>query len=196
MALCNLLVEGRLDAAVGNRLLTHLGHETGTVYGQRGYGYIQSKVKAFTASTSRHSPLLVICDFMDTRSECPPAAVRLHIRSDSPYTIFRLAVNEIESWLLADRSGISSFLAVSANRIPRHPEGIEDPKRELVGLALRSRRRRIREGMVPVHLTASEGPEYTDLLIAFIMKQWDIDLAASRSRSLEGCMHAIATTLS
>jgi len=41
------------------------------------------------------------------------------------------------------------YLSVSANRVPREPEEVPDPKQALVNIARRSRNRAIRQDMVP-----------------------------------------------
>ncbi|HEY7320113.1 MAG TPA: hypothetical protein VIE89_21300, partial [Candidatus Binatia bacterium] len=48
---------------------------------------------------------------------------------------FRVAVREVEAWLLADRERISRFLSVPLSRIPTNPEGERDAKEVMVSLA-------------------------------------------------------------
>jgi hypothetical protein len=55
----------------------------------------------------------------------------------------RVAVREVESWVLADRRRIANFLSAPLNSIPMDPEQLDDPKMALLTLArahARSRR--------------------------------------------------------
>lgn len=53
---------------------------------------------------------------------------------------FRIAVREVEAWLLADAEQAAGFLAVPLARIPAEPETLPDPKATLIALAGRSRK--------------------------------------------------------
>ena len=58
-------------------------------------------------------------------------------------------VHAVEAWLLADRGQIATFLDVPVGRIPSRPEEEADPKRKLVNIARRSRRKEMKEALVP-----------------------------------------------
>jgi len=107
----------------------------------------------------------------------------------------RVAVREVEAWLLADRSRLAGFLSVSAGAIPASPEAEDDPKQTLVNLAARSRRRDIRIDMVPRPGSGKNvGPAYTARLIEFISagdNPWSPVDAALRADSLRRCMSAL-----
>jgi hypothetical protein len=47
----------------------------------------------------------------------------------------RFAVNELESWLLADREGLANFLGIAVSRMPICPEREEFPKKTLVNIS-------------------------------------------------------------
>ncbi len=59
----------------------------------------------------------------------------------APYMCFRVAVREVEAWLLADREQIARFLSIARSRVPQSPETLDNPKQRLVELARHSRRR-------------------------------------------------------
>src|SRR5437762_2831179 len=74
---------------------------------------------------------------------------------------FRVAVREIEAWLLADSRGLSELPGVPVNRIAVDVEGIPNPKEYMVDLARRSRHRDVRDGLVPpLGSTLPIGPLY------------------------------------
>lgn len=99
--------------------------------------------------------------------------------------IFSIAVREVESWLLADKKGLSSYLKTDSSKFPLHPELEKDPKRTLVNLARKSRIHRIAQGMVPEYKSSAPiGPLYNLYLIEFVNHHWDIDTAQLHSQSL------------
>jgi hypothetical protein len=65
------------------------------------------------------------------------------------------------------------------------PDQIPDPKQSLVNLARRSRRRTLRESIVPRRgSTAPQGPDYNGCLGDFVRNHWNRDSAVGRSPSL------------
>ncbi len=101
---------------------------------------------------------------------------------------FRIAVRAIEAWLMADREKLAHFLSVSVSKIPLNPEITQNPKTFLVNLAKSSRRREIREDMVPRDESGRRvGPAYTSRMIEFIESSknaWRPDIAAMHADSL------------
>jgi len=124
-----ILVEGLLDEAVGRRLIQHVGSQVNEVYGKRGWTYIRENIEGFNG-LAQNVPLLVLVDLMDTEFECPVNVLRSWINSPGNNLAFRLVVQEVESWLLADRTNISRFLGRPKSEIPRSPEDLDDPKRK------------------------------------------------------------------
>ena len=103
----------------------------------------------------------------------------------------RVAVHQVEAWLLADRDNIARFLGVAASRVPRHVETLTNAKEAMVDLARRSRRRDIREDMVPRPGSGrSAGPAYASRLIEFAQGMWNPQKPARPSDSLRQ-MHEV-----
>ena len=101
---------------------------------------------------------------------------------------FRVAVRQIEAWLLADSERLARFLSIAIARVPVDPEALDNPKETLVNLARHSRRRDIREDMVPRPRSGrSVGAAYTSRLIEFAETQWRPEIAAERADSLRRC---------
>jgi len=104
----------------------------------------------------------------------------------------RVAVREVESWLLADREQIARFLSVRLSQIPREPDELEDPKRVLISIAGGSRKREIRQDLVPRPESGrAVGPAYDARLIEFVANCWHPVEAAVNSRSLHRCIAAL-----
>jgi hypothetical protein len=105
--------------------------------------------------------------------------------------ILRIAVREIESWLLADRSGFASYLGVSEAVVPRNPDELIDAKGELFSIVLRSRKRALKEAILPVNKTARIGPDYNGSLIHYLQETWSRDRAMRHSASLQRAVDAL-----
>lgn len=106
--------------------------------------------------------------------------------------LLRCVVRELEAWLLADRRGIADHLGVALAGVARDVERLEDPKRTLVALAQRSRRRRLRDLLVPPKgTTATQGRGYTGELARLVAERWDVGAARRLAPSLDGCVRAL-----
>ena len=161
-------------------------------YGRGGFGYLRKTVFGWNEG-ARGTPFVLLTDL--DRHACAPALIRewLHVPIH-PNLLFRVAVREVETWLLADRVNIARFLVVPEARIPHEFDGLGDPKRELVKLASRSRSRDIRQRIVPRRgSTATQGPDYNGCLGAFVKYEWDIDVAGAASPSLARTLHRLMT---
>jgi hypothetical protein len=105
---------------------------------------------------------------------------------------FRVAVRTIEAWLLADRERLAQLLGVNVAWLPTDPDYLDDPKRELINLARRSRRRAVRDDLVPRQGSGrSVGPLYTTRMIEFLQDEtagWRLDQALRASDSLARCV--------
>lgn len=179
----NAAVEGMVDGAVASRLIADAGAIPGSIHGQKGKPHLLGKLDAYT-NAAIFAPWLILVD-MDRQFPCAPSAKAYWLARSSPKLCFRIVVQEIEAWLLADRVGLSKFLCVKTTSIPVNPESIADPKDALVNLARTSRSRHIRVDMVPRPQSGRvEGPAYASRLIEFIRDKWSPAEAATKSPSL------------
>lgn len=150
-----------------------------------GHGNVRLKRNAGKYNqASKHFPFLLLTDL--DQVECPPQLVREWIPSPvHPNFLFCVAVREVESWLLADRSGLAAFLRISVKMIPEDVEGLPDPKQFLINLARHSKRRDIREEVVPrPNSTAKIGPAYNHRMREFVQHYWNLSDAYRLSPSL------------
>jgi hypothetical protein len=97
----------------------------------------------------------------------------------------RIAVRMLESWLLADRVGIASFLGVAESRIPQRPDDLENPKRQIGVLAAGSRSKTIRERVAPGDSGGVVGREYAPAMKEFVTRRWSLEPARAVSPSLD-----------
>jgi hypothetical protein len=186
-------VEGLVDEAVVQRLITHAGGLSGAIYTSRGKSALLAGLRAYNQA-ARHSRWAVIID-LDHDADCAPEFCAAHLPVISEFMCFRVAVREVESWLLADREQIAHFLGVPDNRVPQLPDEIADPKWQMVDLARHSRKRDIRDDLVPQPGSGREtGPAYPSRLIEFAgdtVGGWRPDVAARASDSLSRCLHCL-----
>ncbi|MBW1711937.1 MAG: hypothetical protein JRJ59_02150 [Deltaproteobacteria bacterium] len=185
-------VEGVVDEAVLRRLLVHVGATPGPIYGKNGKDRLLKQIAGYN-NAARLSPWVVLVD-LDQDHDCAPPTRERWLPRPEPKMCFRVVVHEIEAWLMADRERLSSFLGVALSLVPQMPESINHPKRRMVQLAARSRRREILEDMVPRKDSGrTTGPAYASRLIEFVSggtaPGWRPDAAAESSDSLVRCLH-------
>jgi len=175
----NVLIEGITDEAVVRRILEYVGLTCGTVYGKSGKGPLLQRLPNYNQA-ARFVPWLVVVD-LDQDAECAPPFVQSVLLNPAGGMQLRVAVRAVEAWLLADAERLADFLGIRAAKIPPNPDAEPDPKTTLVNLARRSRRRAIREDIVPREGSGSRvGPGYAGRLIEFVMTAGRAPKALSR----------------
>ncbi len=190
----NLAVEDQLSEAVLRRILSHVGrgYAVGTAYNRGGYGYLKKTVHGWNRAAAS-TPFVLLTD-LDTRYACPLELIQDWLpvpRHEN--LLFRVAVREVEAWLLGDRVNFAKFLGVPEKDLPREVETI-DPKEALIRLARRSRRRDVRERIVPKPgSTARQGPDYNGCLIEFVYSGWDIEASGRECSSLRHALVRLRT---
>lgn len=183
-------VEGSLDEAVVDRLIRHVGHEPGTVYGKNGKLFLRDRIGGYN-NAAHHTPWVVLID-LDTEAECAPLVRKAWLQNPAPRMCFRVVVRAIESWLMADAERLAAFIGVARNKVPADPEGLDNPKQAMVNLARQSRRRDVRQDMVPREGSGrAGGPAYTSRLIEYATDRWRPDDAAARANSLRRTLNCL-----
>jgi hypothetical protein len=108
---------------------------------------------------------------------------------------FRVAVREIEAWLLADGKRLARFLNISTALIPPDPESLTDPKQTLLGLVRRTRQTTLKRLMLPQPGTSGRvGPGYVRGILGFLNHKtypWRPQVAAQNAESLRRCIRAL-----
>jgi hypothetical protein len=113
-----------------------------------------------------------------------------------PKLTVRVAERMLESWLLADVEGFAGWLGIPQNRVPARPDELDHAKRELVGLARRSKRVRLKADLVPEQGSSGlVGKGYAEAVTRYIGERWRPDRARRRSPSLDRAMKALAAVL-
>lgn len=183
-------VEGVIDEAVMRKLISHVGATPGDVYGKQGKTYLRQKITGYN-NAARHAPWTVLVD-LNGEAECAPTLRQSWLAAPAPMLCFRVAVREVEAWLLSDAECLADFLGVARRRIPGNVEQLNDPKTEMVNLARNSRRRAIRADMVPRPESGrSVGAAYSSRLIEFVTQYWRPDQALHQADSLRRAINCL-----
>jgi hypothetical protein len=172
-----------MDEAVASKLILHVGAEPGPIHGKQGKPHLREHVRGYN-NAARHAPWLILVD-LDRDADCAPPIRQTWLGAPAPLLCFRIVVRAVESWLMADTDTLAEFLGVACSRIPHEPETLDHPKVAMVNLARASRRRAVREDMVPREGSGRPiGPAYSSRLIEFAAGHWRPDVAAGRAESL------------
>ncbi|MEW5725537.1 MAG: hypothetical protein AB1896_20685 [Thermodesulfobacteriota bacterium] len=181
----NLLVEGRVDEVVLKRLVQDAGLQLGNVYGGRGKEYLLANLGKYNQA-ARHGSFWVALVDLNNSAECAPLFIQKYLPQPAQHLCLRVAVRQIEAWLLADREKIADFLGVPISRIPLEPETLPDPKLTLISLARKNRKKHLREDIVPrLGSGAKVGPLYVSRVTEFVRNEWRPEVAAQQADSHE-----------
>ena len=190
-----LAVEDALSNAVSTKILQHFGieilHTIPNTY--QGNSYLQRRAVELNRS-AKGPPYVFMLTDLDSPKNCPTNLIESWVKG--PLNLgffFRVAVMEVESWIMADRSALAKFLSIPVHRVPSNTDDIPNPKEFLVSLARRSNRRRLRDQLVPAPgaATAKVGPEYNSRFSEFVRDYWDLERAAVASPSLKRTLDRI-----
>ncbi|MFH1298111.1 MAG: hypothetical protein ABIJ04_12740 [Bacteroidota bacterium] len=163
----------------------------GYSYSEGGFGYIKNNINGFNEA-SKGCPFFILTD-LDVQ-DCAPNLIKSWINIPiSRNLLFRVAVREVEAWLLADIEGFSTYIGVSPIHFNASPEQIGNPKSELFRVVSRSRKKQIKQDILPKDRFARIGPNYNERLGEFVLNYWDVNRAMHRSTSLKRTIHCLAT---
>lgn len=158
-------------------------------------GQIRSKVVNYNRLAAKER-IVLLADL--DQANCPVEEQQRWLNQvpKHPHFLFRFAIDEAESWLLADRNGLARFLQVNPELIPnptaqnaREPHEIEvrTPYKSSLflmwQLAANSADANLRVKLTPKS-RGSKGPEYNTTLVPFIENLWDVRAALENSSSL------------
>jgi hypothetical protein len=189
----NLAVEDDLSEAVLTEILKQSQRPflIGNCLKRGGYGYLKRILPGINNSAAKCLPYLILTDL--DNHECPLALISEWLSQPKhPNLIFRVAVKEVEAWLLAHREEFARFLGISVDLVPRDLDSIRDPKQLLIELTKKSKKRYLRDAIVPAkNSTAKIGRDYNSQLIQFVHESWRAELAKDHSQSLARAVNAI-----
>lgn len=181
-----LVVEDVLSLVVMEKVMAHT---------QRGFSVVRSlnengvdKIRLSLTKYRNASHVLAHVVLVDLdNATCAPALRQQWGVPTLPDTmLFRVAVREVEAWVLADRAGFASFAGIPQNKVSPSPETLADSKQALINLVRQSRNRRLVSELVPEQGTSmSKGPLYNERLGQFVREKWDVAAAMQAAPSLQ-----------
>jgi hypothetical protein len=138
-------------------------------------------------------PVLLLTDL--DQWACAPDLLRdWFAHPKHPDFLLRIAVREVEAWVLAADHAFEKFLGLRRPCRIDFPERLRDPKIELLKLAMQSPRRDIRDALVRSESSGNlkQGPAYNSTLASFVVSHWSPVVAASKCSSLERMLRALS----
>lgn len=196
--LFTLGIEDVLSASIASRLVNEYIHgaEIVNTIGLRGNDYLRDRFRDLNQIAAYVGPVLILTD-LDRPGGCPAELVEDWTQNFTPYPelLLRVAVLEIETWVMADRRSFASWLRIAQNRVPNRPEEVDDPKQTLIELARSSRKRDLRDGLVRSYRDGlfRPGPDYNALLSHFVEHFWEPEAARLITPSLDRAIVRISS---
>lgn len=179
----SIATEDELSEAIALRLIAEVPtpHIIQHKLGKSGNGYLRSKMASWY-QMAHQQVMLVLTDLdqanclVDFRSQWltpnPPANL-----------LFRIAVREVESWVLADHVAMRSLIG-GKGVLPPAPDDLPDPKQSLLKLA-KIAPKSVRQDLLKATDGAlAQGLGYNARLTALVNSEWSPQRAAERSPSL------------
>lgn len=191
MASISLATEDELSEAVGLRLAIDAGLDVDQCFRRGGSGYLRIQIAKF-CEIARIRPVVVMTDL--DRARCPATLIEtwLNGRRRPANLLVRIAVREVESWLLADHKTMRGMLSGDRIALPQAPDSLPDPKASLLRLACRAPRA-VREDLLPARgAIASQGLGYNNRLCGLVRSDWDPERASVLSPSLRRTRQRLA----
>ena len=134
-----IATEDALTEAVAERLILETGSmlRVDVKIPGKGAGNLKKKLPELTR-VAYSLPVLLITDL--DRVACAPLLISTwkgggKLPQDM---LFRVAVREVESWLMADAEALANLLKIRSKKIPIKPDTLGDPKQTLLELAKKS----------------------------------------------------------
>jgi hypothetical protein len=157
-----------------------------------GRGNVQRELGAY-ATLAQVMPVFIGVDL--DNDDCAPTLLggwgRLPPQEEF---LLRVAVREIEAWVLADEKRVASFIGAAPNDVPKRPDELADPKRSLLELARAHAGSELKSDLVPRNYDALYpriGRAYNLRLCEFVAKKWRPHVARKKSPSLERALVAL-----
>lgn len=186
--------EGLTDEPFARRICRDMDLEVVACHFGAGKTRIDARLSSYNRA-ARFGTWLVLRD-LDHDAPCPAELVRRLLPGRSEHLLLRIVVRSMESWALGDAEGFARYFGVSKALLPHRTDDLTHPKRTLVTLAKRSRKKWVREGVPPLSdANWHVGPDYTPALIEFAHEHWCPIRASERSDSLRRCLDRLADLL-
>ena len=178
-----IATEDQLSEAIALRLIADIPppHFIQIKLGKTGNGYLKSKMSSW-CQMAQHQVMLVLTDL--DRANCLVEFRDQWLGAEPPPNLLlRIAVREVESWVLADHVAMRELIGAKGV-LPAAPDELADPKQSLLKLA-KSAPKQVREDLLKtIEGKLAQGLGYNARLTAWVNSEWSPQRAAERSPSL------------
>lgn len=185
--------EDPLTCALGERLVAELLPDWCmplSPINTKGITKLIPELPRFIQQAKHFQPVLCIAD---TDGKCAKELLSKWLPTVLPENFsLRLAVSEAESWLLADRKALADYLEIAEKHVSKAPDEETDPKRHMLALAQKSKKRDIRLEVVSQTDVSKQGNGYNPHLSHFVRAHWSAQRAADNSPSLARAIRRIS----
>jgi len=181
-----LVVEDELSLSVMLKVMafTERGYTVLRPRVEKGVDNIRKSLTKYR-NASRALAHVVLVD-LDDKPCAPVLRAQWGLTTLPDAMLFRVAVREVEAWILADRAGFSAFVGILPSKVTLTPETLPNPKQALINLVRSSRNRRLVRELVPEQGSSmSKGPLYNERLGEFVRDTWDVSVAMQAAPSLQ-----------
>lgn len=185
-----VVVEGDTDLPVARKLAKDAGLDVSLEIDCGGKHQLDLNLDGYNGS-AKGSPWFVLRD-LDHDGACAKEWLDAQSFKAQKWMCFRIAVRELESWLLADKQAFAAFFDIRESLIPDDPDAEADPTISIVQLSQKSQTAAIRRAMAPAPgAVVTVGPLYEAKLIEFGNSKWSLARATRRSESLRRARAAL-----
>lgn len=189
----NVVVEGITDFYVVKSIFDAVNLPIGLVRGQKGKNYLLKELAKYNQAANFANWVVTID--LDQDADCAVSYIQSILSAPSTGMKLRIAVREIEAWLMADREHLAKYLNIAVENIPLNPDEDADPKATLLDLVKRSRKTSLQKDMLPRKGSGRKvGEGYVSRIAEFVNHPdyaWRPDVAAENSDSLNRCLNAL-----
>lgn len=190
-----IATEDQLSEAIVLRLIAEVPGELKVMHslGKRGSGYLSSKMNSWR-QMAEHQVMVVLTDL--DRADCV-VKFREKWLANQPLPaslLIRVAVREVESWVLADHVAVRELIGPKGV-LPATPDELADPKQVLLRLA-KGAPKPVREDLLKtIDGNLSQGLGYNARLTTWVASTWSPQRAAKRSPSLARARDRLAEVI-
>jgi hypothetical protein len=178
-----IATEDQLSEAIVLRLIDDLPipHRVQHRLGRKGNGYLKAKMSSW-CSMAQHQVVVVLTDL--DRASCLLEFRDGWLEAAPPKNLlFRIAVREVESWVLADHVALRKLIG-KKGLLPPAPDDLSDPKRTFLNLVTNASRQVKNDLLKTINGNLSAGIGYNAHLTMWVQSEWNPERAEQRSPSL------------
>ncbi|MDR1133676.1 MAG: DUF4276 family protein [Synergistaceae bacterium] len=192
-----LAVEDELSEHAGRKIVEYLGGNVVRCFNAGCKSQLQANFQKYRQLAEREAVLLIV-DLDRPSHNMPCASVLINEWSSGralPSKMFvRIAVREIESWLIADHEAMKIFIG-TGRKFPDEPDKLDDPKRSLLNLL---RQKHLRDDVVRLSKdgNVAQGIAYNNVLGRWVDEYWSPGRAGDKSESLRRAINKLGQYIS